>query len=236
MEPAGESAPTTQPKPPWWKRWSKSNWLLAARYAVMGGGVLVLPTTQPKPPWWRRWSKSDWHLAARYAVMLVGLGVFVWVLVLSVTVYGTYRQVESRELALEDLAYNDLTKLAIDVKRDQSKSLFTYNVVLLGVLWGLILLKKEGPLINWGDVPEGVLFLLGNVAVALNALCYSLYAGLVSSIASVAARRAEPGALSVPNFLDPRIDVFFRVQEQSLIAILILVGLVVFSAHKLKES
>jgi hypothetical protein len=180
-------------------------------------------------------SRNNRLLVARYVVMAIACLVFLWIASMSWTVYKTYRDVETKQIDLEDLPYNDITKLAIDTRLDQSKGMFTYNVLLLGILWGLILVRKEGPVITSRDIPEGVVFILANLAIILNTLCHTFYMRLITSIAAAAAKRSEGGMLSILNFLDKRIDIFAEVQQMSLVGVLVLVALVVFSTHKLKE-
>ncbi len=185
-----------------------------------------MSTIAPAPPR-RSLLRARWLVAA---FATVGFALLLWV---SIPAFTTYNQIQGKRVALPDLPFNDVTKLALDVKLDQAKTLFTYNVLLLGILWGLVVVQKDVPGLSWGDVPEGVVFLLANVTAVLNALYYSYYVQLVSGAAASAARQGGK-ALSLPDVLDRRIDVFAEVQQYSLVGLLVLVALVVLSVNKLK--
>src|SRR5262249_55073320 len=183
-----------------------------ASRGAKGARAMSNATDRPNPGGKGSPRGGDPWLMARYGVMALAVLVFLYLAWRGWTAYQTYQKVESHEFALADLPYNDVTKLAVDVRLDQARSFLSYNVLLLGVLWGLIVFRKEGPVIAWGDVPEGVVFVLANLAIGLNAWCYWLYMRLISALAGTAAKHSEGGMLSVPDFLDPRVGVFAQVQ------------------------
>jgi len=127
--------------------------------------------------------------------MIVAILVSVWIGRVVDEAHHAYVDMRSHirqgEFDLGDLPVNDATKTALTLKLDQSKNLFTYNVALLSILWGLILFKKEGPVLSWGDVPEGIIFLIANVAVVANGFCHTLYVRLVGELATAGGKGTD---------------------------------------------
>jgi hypothetical protein len=160
--------------------------------------------------------------------------IFLLIATKSYSILETIDMINNEDLTLPDRLYNDVTKSSIDIKLEQSRSLFSYNLLLGGVLWGMIIIKKDSPAIAWTDVPEWIMFVLANLAIAVNGFCFFSYVSLVSSLLASAGNSAIRPE-SIPDLYDRRIDLFAATQQHTLFLILLMVGLLFLSTHRLKE-
>jgi hypothetical protein len=160
-----------------------------------------------------------------YMLLLVAVLVFLYALLAFLGLVDTYTYINSRptDLDFEVRPYNLATKAALDIKLDQAKTSLTILIVLLGVLWGLILVKKDVPGITVDDIPEGSIFILANVAIIINALCYLWYTRMLYTFAAIGGKTSKTGSdVVIPDFADPRIDQFYDAQLITLVCACVL--------------
>lgn len=182
-------------------------------------------------------AKQRNHLFGRIVVLILAVCLLGYACRVTFPVILVLSRVSSGEVDLDDVPYNDLTRLAFDVRREESQSQLSYNVILLGILWGLILVSKDAPTISFtsNDFPESVCFVIGNLMIVLNVGCYYLYTQAMSSLAVAGGKHPEPdGKLTIADFVAPEIDTFSSAQQTTLLCILILVGMLVVSTHRFK--
>jgi hypothetical protein len=142
-------------------------------------------------------TKADWYLRGRMLITALSfllLGLLVWNL--ATKAWPAYQRIESHELVLDDVEYDSVAKFAIDAKVDQAKSILTYVIILLGVVWGFLLFKPNAPGIEKSDLPEIIMFVLTNLAVFIHLMIYWYYMQLITGLAGAAAKSHNPGEKS----------------------------------------
>lgn len=175
-------------------------------------------------------------IAARWGLLFAGLGIFLYAFATGYDVYLTYRKVEHKDIDLAVVPFNDVTKYSLDIALEQSKAEFAYVIVLIGILWGLLLLTKEAPTIQLHDVPELLLFIFANLTIVVNAICHMLYLSFMSDIASAGGKTSTAHKLVIPDFRHADVTNIAVSQRLTLLCVLALVALTVISIHKLKGS
>jgi hypothetical protein len=138
------------------------------------------------------------------------------------------------ELSYDTRAYNELTKNAVDLGIDQSKSLFQLGLLILGSLWALVFAKKDETKILLSDTPEVIMFVTATLLLLFSEICHLIYLGHVRYFLAVGSTFLEKENPTIPDlWASPLANqvsaqvVFFGVG--ALIALLTLI-----SAHRLK--
>ena len=130
--------------------------------------------------------------------------------------------------------YNELTKAAVDLAADQSKSLFQLGLLVLAALWALVFAKKAEKTIVLADTPEVTMFVTATVLLFFSQLCHLFYLGHVRYFLSVAGAVFDKDKPIIPDLFAVALAgqvhaqvLFFAVG--SAIALITLI-----SAHRLK--
>lgn len=134
---------------------------------------------------------------------------------------------------IDDVFLNDLIKAAIEVRLEQTKSLFELGLLLLGALWALLIAKKDEARIVLSDRPEVGMFLCASTLLLLSLLCHLLYAQEITDILSLAGKLADEKP-SLPDIFNSNINYLFLAQCWFLVGGLVVAVLTLVSAHKLK--
>jgi len=82
-------------------------------------------------------------------------------------------------LSYDSRPYNELTKSAIDLGLDQSKSLFQLGLLVLASLWALMFAKTDERTILLADTPEVVMFVTATILLLCSQICHLSYLGHV---------------------------------------------------------
>lgn len=132
--------------------------------------------------------------------------------------------------------FNDLTKTAVDINVEQSRSLFQVTLLVLGALWGLIIAAQpRAPRIAQSDLPEIVMFVFANLLLVGSLFWHVLYLDSIADAYGLAASTcADVGKQCIPDVLDDQIHHLFKHQRALLIAGVIVSVLTLFSTHRLK--
>jgi hypothetical protein len=105
-----------------------------------------------------KWHKARWGLAVASVVVTVAICVinigFAVVL---------HRATSSNSFSAALIVSNESTRAAYQAVLDDSKSVFEYGVVMLGALWGLVIVKEHAIKLDPPDFPEILMFFCANV-------------------------------------------------------------------------
>ncbi|MBA2646748.1 MAG: hypothetical protein H0U81_08115 [Pyrinomonadaceae bacterium] len=172
----------------------------------------------------QRWR---WILAIASAVVLA--------IVLSYAVYN-YLYPYFPENIIDDKPLNELTKAGIELKLEQSRSLFQLALLSVGTLWGLLLAKKDEAGIVLADHPEICMFVCASFLLMLSLICHTFYLQKITNVYSLAGQLYEKEAPSIPDVFGPNINYLFVSQCWFLVSGVTVALLTFISAHKLKEK
>lgn len=143
------------------------------------------------------------------------------------------QRMPSRDV-LPDIAYNELTKAAIDVELDQSKTLYQVGLLAIGAVVGISITNKKEAALVLSDWPEifmsacSLLLLLGSFGF------YLFHLSQVQDAYAMAGRVNDAGLKSMPDVFSRGIEGLYDVQMLYLLTGLFSAGCALFSAHKLK--
>lgn len=171
--------------------------------------------------------------ALRWGVTALASGGFLWILLSGVPLLATYQQLRSGRISFADLPFNDVTKVALEMKLDQGKSQFAYSIVLFGVLWGFVAVSKDRPRLSAADIPELIILTMATLVLVANGASFVYYMNTLSRLTATAGRQ---GGSSMPDSLDSRVEGFARFQRNSLFVAALMVALLVISMHRLREE
>ena len=161
----------------------------------MSAGAIGTQTAIPSRSW-------PWSSIVRWALAILVAAGAVSLIVPTIHLYTVGQQIINHELRLKDVPYNDLTKGSIDIKVDQAKAILQVSFVVLGVLWGLVIIKEGQAKIGRKDRPEMLMFLAANLAFVIQFACYLLFTDAVSSAYSAAgAIGGAKESWSIPDIL-----------------------------------
>lgn len=133
---------------------------------------------------------------------------------------------------VKDTQFTDLLKAGIDLRIEQSRAEFHLTLVAIGGLWGLVIAKKDEATILLSDVPELVMFCCANLLLLMSAVFHFLYVGSVSYVYWIAGTIDKGG--SIPDVWNSGINSPFQFQLLCLTAGIVVSGITLLSAHKLK--
>jgi len=109
------------------------------------------------------------------------------------------------------MAFTTLAKQAVDLRVDQSKSLFQLGLLVTGALWALILAKKDDVRIEFVE-PEFVMFACSNlVLLFFDWISISFLGSVGYALHSAAAIDKNPGLL-FPDIFDSPASSQFEAQ------------------------
>lgn len=186
--------------------------------------------------WCRRRCHAHWKMILRWVFSLISLWLAVDIgLSIRQEVFPVIQDWEEQRFVQNSLPYNALTKASLDMVLDRAKSLFTYNLVLAGIVWGLVLTKKEGPRIWAGDTPEWGMFVVANALILSNAYCYTKFLWFMNVSILTGGKYFTEHNVTIPDFMDSRIIGILELHETGLIYLLIVVGLNQWSITRIKE-
>jgi hypothetical protein len=174
-------------------------------------------------------SISRWIFAVLAIVIAVGCIIATIIIVRHV----------SMDAGIEDIPYNDLTSKSIETRLNLSQSLFQVSLLIIGILWGLIIAKKDETQLVFSEYPEMIMFISGSTLLLLSLCSHTIYINNISHYLAVAAQAfPSPQAnefISMPNFFDQNVNYLFIVQVINLIAGICAAVITLISAHRLKE-
>ena len=135
------------------------------------------------------------------------------------------------------IPYNDATKAAIQQKLEGAKNLAQSTLLVLAVLWGLIIAKKEERALFFSKAHllELAMFFIANLLFASSLYCYSQYNDAMSSVhIQGPIDRDEPADIVIMNFRDDRINDFYKWQERFWIVAIAVTGATLVCAHGIR--
>lgn len=136
---------------------------------------------------------------------------------------------------IDAIPYIDPVKLAVSQKLEGAKGLFQTSLLIIGVLWGLVITKKDDKSLL-SDVPEVVMFAIANCLFCLSIYCYSEYTNAMATVlAFPGIQYDEPKDQTIMDFRDSRIDNLYLWQSRVFILAMIVTALSLISAHSLKK-
>ncbi len=133
------------------------------------------------------------------------------------------------------LKRTDLTKLYLDVKQEQAKSIGQAVLLLAAAVWGLLIAKSDETRIVLGDWPEILMFVCFNAVILAYFVFSYLYTNaLASSLYVLANTQEQLGEERVPDFYGTSIESLNQFTFWLFVAALVVAGFTFFSAHRLK--
>jgi hypothetical protein len=148
--------------------------------------------------------------------------------------WDAYRRIPKYE-SLKQIPYNDMTKVAVELKVAQSNHLFDLGLVLLGALWALVIAKKDEVGITLGDWPEVITFCIASLLLLLSFVCHESYLDNLSDAHLLGAMTSLPGKVMVPDVSDPLVTYLLENQIGLLVGGSFIAVATIFSAHHLKD-
>ncbi len=189
---------------------------------------LTLPPTQPQPT-------NRWRWYGRWSLLAVALVLAYFAGREILRVDRNYAALQAQR-TFDPVAYTEPIKAAVAQKLESSKGLFQASVLVLALLWGLVIAKKDEHKLLLTDVPEFVMFLLATIWFAASWYCYSEYLDAMAQIHSRDAKYSEPADVVIMDFRSPLINSFFVSQGNLWLYGVVTAALTLFSAHRLKEN
>jgi hypothetical protein len=146
-----------------------------------------------------------------------------------------WRQTNSVDFHPKLIGFNQAIKSAFEAELNHSHTILAYAIVMLGTLWGLVILKGKEVVITAADRPELILFCCANVVFALF-LCtnYWYTESLIDALLFAGGRPENDVYIPDPSIWEIR--ELFWIQVFNLAFFLLVGAAGLFSAHKLKVS
>lgn len=179
------------------------------------------------------------RLITRYVLLLTSCAIAVQVGISTSEVYANHKYFEGNA-AVETISYTDAVKAAIAQKIDSSKAIFQASLLVMAVLWGLILAKKDERKLIFTSVPEWVMFFIANACFAVSFWCYSTYMDMMAAIhtmgntADVVHQKASD--VLIYDYRDEKLSSFLKSQQYIWCLGIAVSAMVLISAHVLKED
>lgn len=138
--------------------------------------------------------------------------------------------------AFTSITYTDPIKSAVVQKLEGSKGLLQISLLAFGVVWGLIITKRDEKIFSSKDWRENTMFIITNLLFLLSGFCYYFYTNAMADVLvqgnTVPLEPDEPA--TIINFRDPLINGFVELQTRCAILALISCGILVISVHHIK--
>jgi len=135
---------------------------------------------------------------------------------------------------IKAVPYTEPTKAAVAQKLEGAKGMFQITMLVMAVLWGLLIAKKdERALFFSGSHRQEVfLFITANLLFLASAYCYSGYTDAMSSVhVQGQVELEDPKDITIMDFNDPRINGFYVWQMRIWVTAMVVTGLALASAY-----
>jgi hypothetical protein len=178
----------------------------------------------------------------RVAVTVALLALFVAITYIAyLPCRDAYRKLTAGDVFLDDLSLQDLSSKALDIHLERSSTLLSYNIVLGGLMWSLIVFSKEQRTIRVldhgsDDWPEFISFVIGNCFLICNCLAYWADTAVIESLLESGARASTKELLSLPDIYDSRVQTLVESEELGTFWLATVVASLYISLHQLKED
>jgi hypothetical protein len=134
----------------------------------------------------------------------------------------------------KDRNYNELTKTAIDLRIDQSKSLSQLNLLMLGALWALVIAKRDEARIVLSDRPELIMFVAASALLLASEVFHIFYLEYIRYFFQEAGAVYAHDAPTIPDLFASVLANQFGAQMALSITGVAMAVLTLVSAHRLK--
>jgi hypothetical protein len=162
--------------------------------------------------------------------MRIALAVFSALLAIGIFLLTAFSWEEVRVVG--DREFNELIKAGIQLKIEQSRSEFQLALLVMGALWTVMLAKKDEARLVLSAIPELSMFCCANLLLLASAGYHFVYVEDIAYVYSLAGK--VKGAISIPDVLGSGINDPYQFQFWSLVGGVLVTGLTLLSAHKLK--
>jgi hypothetical protein len=132
------------------------------------------------------------------------------------------------------IAFNPSIKTAFEAKIHESHTIFEYGIVMLGALWGLVILKEKGIDITPSDRPEIIMFLCSNILFVVFLIFHYFYSDTLTE-ALLYAGKSHDKEPYIPDLSIWEIQRLFWLAIFALVSFLFVGTAALFSAYNLKE-
>lgn len=140
--------------------------------------------------------------------------------------------------AIRSIKYNELIQSALEIRLDQSRSLFQFSLVFLGGIWGLIIARKKEAILAFGDKPELIMSIVSLCLIVISLFCHITYVQLMMGAyldaGIVAGKKPDGAVLKIADVFVSGRDYLFLAQVKFTSAGMFTTALTYVSAHKLK--
>lgn len=130
---------------------------------------------------------------------------------------------------------NDVLLKSIEFKLDESKTIFTISITLIGVLAALVIGKKDEIVITLKHRLELQMLLCAGILILTSMIFHYLFSSAVVYWCTDMASRWDATDHPIPYLFDPKLNTLFVTQYYCLIAGLICALFTLASAHFLQE-
>jgi hypothetical protein len=170
-----------------------------------------------------------------------------WLFLLTALILACFAAVEVERISratqslkearqINSVAYTDPIKAAVAQKLEAAKGLFQASLLVVAVLWGLVIAKKDEHKLLLTDLPEFGMFLLANIWFVASCYSYTGYLDAMADVHSRAPKYVEPADLRIMDFRSPLINGFYAIQQSLWVYGVVTAAMTLFSAHLLKEQ
>jgi len=111
------------------------------------------------------------------------------------------------------IAYTDPVKQAVEQKLAIGKEVFQATLIVLGVVWGFVIVKREERILQLEDWPEWVMFLFANAWFVASCYSYLQYLDVLAGFHGSAIRYLEPKDLTIPDYRNEKVETFLNFQQ-----------------------
>jgi hypothetical protein len=195
-------------------------------------------SAQPSPSAGGLPAGGQQHSGFRWALAGVSAAVAVGVIGYSAFLYASfYREYITGNGQTPTLKRTDLTKMYLDLKQEQVKTVGQTVFLVAAAVWGLLIAKSGETRILLNDWPEISMFISFNLIVlACLGFIYLGTQAMVSGLYTLVKNQAALNKELVPDFHDTSIEALNDFTVWLLVAALAVAAMTFFSAHRLKRG
>lgn len=135
----------------------------------------------------------------------VVLAVALFVIALATVVGALFVRGSFTQTSVESRSLNDATIQAIDLRVQESTTIYQLSVAFIAALWGLVLSHRAGPSISAAD-PEALLVVASTIMLGAALTWHYLYVGALFDAYRVAGSAGAGSGLVMPDVFRPQFE------------------------------
>lgn len=141
----------------------------------------------------------------------------------------------SRITSVESMQLNDASRGAIDLRVEQSRTLYQVALVFVAALWALLIAKKDETRISFADTPEVTMFIIASGLLLTSIVWHQLFVSQVAEAFRDSASTFVDGG-RVPDVFRPMYNHMFVFQWWFLVVGACATVVTLISAHHMRTN